>query len=291
MACEAAGREVGGKRVGVEELEIPDGGTEVFAGVVAVNGVERESGFAVLVFGPTPADLQTGPLVGQLIDGRVFEIELGVGHVGPARGLAGEVEGVAYGKQTEAFFVGEVAVVGGEALIHLQGGEAVVPLEKGVILAIGPCLVDNDFGGGRVFADGGDELIQVGLEGVALVALVADLLEGYDFPVGGGQRLDDRDVVLLAGLGVGETFVGTTGFVAGLGFGEVAGVAFERAAADTGAAEDEFFAGVFSDLREERGGVVGEAVADGEQFEGLAFGGGGVRGENQRDGEDERREE
>src|SRR5690606_19231573 len=75
---------------------------------------------------------------------------------------------------------------------------------------------------------------------------------------------------------------------AGAGLGEVAGVAFERAAADAGAAEEEVLAAGLGDLGQEAGGVVGEAVADGKELEGVALGGeGGRRQEGQRDREDQ----
>src|SRR5690606_14422622 len=210
---------------------------------------------------------QAGALVGQLAGRGIFEIEIGVGRVGPARGLAGEVKRVADGKDAEALFGGEVAVVGGEVFIHLQRGEAVVAFKERVVLAVGPSLVDDDLGGGGVFADGGDELVEMGLEGLALEALVADLLEGDDVPFGGLERLDEGDAALVAGLGIVEAVVGAAFFVAGAGLGEVAGVAFERAAADAGAAEEEVLAAGLGDLGQEAGGVVGEAVADGKELE------------------------
>ncbi len=156
-----------------------------------------------------------------------------------------------------------------------------------MVFAVGPDFVDDDFGGGRVLADGGDELVDVGVVGFGAEAEVADLLDGDDVPVGGFERFDDRDGAFFAGFGVGEIVVSAAFFVAGLGFGEVAGVAFEGAAADAGAAEGEVFVAGFRDGGKEGGGVFGEAVADGEEFECVAFGGGEDEREENCDGEDE----
>ncbi len=107
---EAFGGVVGGEGVGFEEREIPDAGAEVAAGGVGVDGVGAEFGLAFFIFGPAPADVEAGALIGDLVGGRILEIEGGVGRVGPARGLAGEVEGVADGDEAEAGFGGEGAI-------------------------------------------------------------------------------------------------------------------------------------------------------------------------------------
>ena len=160
-----------------------------------------------------------------------------------------------------------------------------------MVFAVGPDLVDYDFSGGRVLADGGDELIDVRVVGFGAEAEVADLLDRDDVPVGSFEGFEDRDGAFLAGFGIDEVIIGAAFFVAGLSFGEVAGVAFEGAAADAGAAEREVFAGGLGDRREEGGGVFGEAVADGEKLEGLAFGGGSGEREENGDGEEEVRGE
>lgn len=107
---ETVGSVVGGEGVGFEKGEIPDGGAEVAARDVGVDGVEPEFGLVVFVFPPTPADVEAAALFGELVGGRVVEIEGGVGGVGPPRGLAGEVEGVAHGDEAEAGLGGEGAV-------------------------------------------------------------------------------------------------------------------------------------------------------------------------------------
>ena len=101
---------VGGEGVGFEEREIPHTGAEVAAGGVGVDGVGAKFGLAFFVFRPAPADVEAAVLFGDLISGWVFEVEVGVGRVGPARGLAGEVEGVANGNEADAGFVGEGTV-------------------------------------------------------------------------------------------------------------------------------------------------------------------------------------
>lgn len=156
-----------------------------------------------------------------------------------------------------------------------------------MIFAVGPDFVDDDLGGGRVLADGGDELVDVGVVGFGAEAEVADLLDRDDVPIGGFESFDDGDGAFLAGFEIDEVVVGAAVFVAGPGFGEVARVAFEGAAADAGAAKREVFAAGLSDRGEESGGVFGEAVADGEELEGLAFGGGEREGEKDRDSEEE----
>ena len=107
---EAVGGVVGGEGVGFEEREIPDAGAEVAAGRVGVDGIGAEFGLAFFVFRPAPADVEAAALIGDFVGGRIVEIEIGVGRVGPARGLASEIEGVAHRNETEAGFGGEGAI-------------------------------------------------------------------------------------------------------------------------------------------------------------------------------------
>ena len=116
-----------------------------------------------------------------------------------------------------------------------------------MVLAVGPGLVDDDLGGGGEFADDGDEFVGVGLEGFGFEAELAPLLEGDDVPMFRGEDF-----------GEGAAAVGFALGVAGDGFAEVAGVAFEGAAAEAGAADKEFFVAGLGDVGEVAEGVVGE---------------------------------
>lgn len=248
-----------------EEESIPCATDEIFAAGIGVDAVEREFPFLRLgVFSPVVAFDKGSFVLRKIGMNGILVVEVRIRRdVFDGLLLEGGPEGFSGGDHGGVVFFGE-GFVGGTALfIHELRGEIVLlgAEEAEVVRPIGPCAVDVDFRLRGELLDESDDIVGIRLPEFGLEGFMGDGLDRDDVPRFGGKVF--AEIHGLAFVAVRLVF----GICHGLEM--FVPMAFEGATADGSVPEHgRGLAVLLDDFRQIAVGVVGEGVADGENFKG-----------------------